>query len=158
MSSTVFLLLTLETQAVEFEKESNNVLKFTVPTKSVARILGRGGASINEIKDNTDAQIDVDKASDDSSLTNITVRGSKKAIAAAKTAILAISDQVTDEVNVTLNIENRFHRTLIGAGGQGLKDIVVRCGGPSDPKVLAGLIRLYAPLISTSMPYLTSFP
>ncbi|KAF9051139.1 hypothetical protein BDZ89DRAFT_1088665 [Hymenopellis radicata] len=92
--------------AVEFEKESNNVLKFTVPTKSVARILGRGGASINEIKDSTDAQIDVDKASDDSSLTNITVRGTKKAIAAAKTAILAISDQVTDEVNVTVTIEN----------------------------------------------------
>jgi hypothetical protein len=91
----------------------------------------------------TDAQIDVERAVEDGgSITNITVRGTKKAVAAAKAAILTISDQVADETSVTVAIENRFHRTLIGAGGQGLKDLVVRCGGPSDPKLQAGLIRL----------------
>lgn len=127
-------------EAVEFERETNNVLKFTVPTRSVARILGKGGASINEIKDATEAQIDVDKA-DDASLTNVTVRGSKKAINAAKTAILAIADQVSDEVTVIIYVENKYHRTLIGAGGQGLKELVSRCGGPTDSRLLAGLIR-----------------
>lgn len=133
----------VDLQAVEFEKESNNVVKFTVPSRSVARILGKGGVSINEIKDNTDAQIDVDKASDDTgSVTHITVRGTKKAIAAAKAAILAIAEQVSEETTATLTIESKFHRTLIGAGGQGLKELVKRCDGPSDPKVQAGLIRL----------------
>ncbi|KAJ6500097.1 hypothetical protein C8R47DRAFT_1211663 [Mycena vitilis] len=127
--------------AVEFEKESNNILKFTVPNRAVARILGRGGASINEIKDATDAQIDVDKATDDSSLTNISVRGTKKAVAAAKAAIMAIADQVTEETTATVMVESKFHRTLIGAGGQGLKDLVKNCGGPADPKAQAGLIR-----------------
>ncbi|KAJ7200694.1 hypothetical protein C8J57DRAFT_424290 [Mycena rebaudengoi] len=129
-------------EAVEFEKESNNVLKFTVPNRSVARILGRGGASINEIKDATDAQIDVDKATDDGNLTNITVRGTKKAVAAAKAAIMVIADQVSEEeTTATVTIEAKYHRTLIGAGGQGLKDLVKNCGGPSDPKLQAGLIR-----------------
>ena len=127
-------------EAAEFEKDNNNTLQFTVPTRSVARILGRGGASINEIKDSTDAQIDVEKGTDET--TSITVRGTKKAIAAAKAAILAISEQVTEETTVTLTIENKFHRTIIGAGGQGLKDLIARCGGPSDPKLQAGLIRL----------------
>lgn len=130
-------------EAVEFEKESNNILKFTVPNRAVARILGRGGASINEIKDDTGAQIDVDKATDDASLTNISVRGTKKAIAAAKAAIIAIADQVTEETTATVAVESKFHRTLIGAGGQGLKDLVQKCGGPADPKAQAGLIRLY---------------
>ncbi|KAJ4483213.1 hypothetical protein J3R30DRAFT_3446889 [Lentinula aciculospora] len=125
--------------AVEFEKESNNILKFTVPTRSVARILGKGGKSINEIKDTTDSQIDIDKFSNDQ--TNITVRGTKKAINAAKTAILAIADQVAEEISVTVPVESKYHRTLIGAGGQGLKDLVSRCGGGSDPRVLANLIR-----------------
>jgi len=129
-------------KAVEFEKENNNVLKFTVPTRSVARILGKGGASINEIKDSTDAQIDVDKTSDDSAATNITLRGTKKAIAAAKTAILAIADQVAEEITVVVPVENKYHRTLIGVGGQGLKDMVARCDGPTDSKQLATLIRL----------------
>ncbi|KAJ7772582.1 hypothetical protein DFH07DRAFT_164980 [Mycena maculata] len=128
-------------EAVEFEKESNNILKFTVPNRAVARILGRGGASINEIKDATDAQIDVDKATDDAALTNISVRGTKKAVAAAKAAIMAIADQVTEETSATVVVESRFHRTLIGAGGQGLKDLVKKCGGPEDPKLQAGLIR-----------------
>ncbi|KAF9075421.1 hypothetical protein BDP27DRAFT_1212369 [Rhodocollybia butyracea] len=125
--------------AVEFEKETNNVLKFTVPTRSVARILGKGGASINEIKDTTEAQIDVEKVSDDQ--TNITVRGTKKAINAAKAAIVAISDQVAEEITVSVTVENKYHRTLIGAGGQGLKDLVSRCGGDPDPRLLASLIR-----------------
>lgn len=131
------------TQAVEFEKESNNTLKFTVPTRAVARILGKGGASIIEIKDTTDAQIDIDKPSDDSAVTtNVTVRGTKKAIAAAKAAILLISDSVGEEVTVVVNIENKFHRSLIGAGGQGLRDLIAKCGGPADSKVHAGLIHL----------------
>ncbi|KAH7925953.1 hypothetical protein BV22DRAFT_1064054 [Leucogyrophana mollusca] len=128
--------------AVEFEKESNNVLKFTVPTRSVARILGKGGASINEIKDDTGAQIDVDKAGDDNgAVTQITVRGTKKAINAAKAAIMAVSDQVGEETTATIMIETKYHRTIIGAGGQGLKEIINRCGGPSDPKLQAGLVR-----------------
>ncbi|EEB91653.1 hypothetical protein MPER_09957, partial [Moniliophthora perniciosa FA553] len=127
-------------EAVEFEKESNNVLKFTVPTRSVARILGRGGASINEIKDSTDAQIDIDKT-DDSAVTNVTVRGTKKAVNAAKAAILAIAEQVSEEVTVTIQVENRFHRSLIGAGGKGLQELVQKCGGPTDARQLGGLIR-----------------
>ena len=129
---------------LEFEKESNKTLKFDVPTRSVARILGKAGASINEIKENTGAQIEVDKTSDgNGSVTHITVRGTKEAINAAKTSILAIADQVGEETTVSLFIETKFHRAIIGAGGQGLKELIIRCGGPSDPKLQAGLIRLY---------------
>ena len=127
-------------QALEFEKESNNQIKFTVPTRSVARILGKGGASINEIKESSGAQIDVDKGTDET--TAITCRGTKKAISEAKEAILAIANSVHEEVNVTLNIEHKFHRTIIGPGGQGLRDLVTRIGGPTDTRQQAGLIRL----------------
>lgn len=117
-------------------------MKFTVPTRAVARILGKSGVTINEIKDNTGAQIDVDKATDDSSKTNIQVRGTKQAITDAKATILAISEQVVEETTVTIAVESRFHRTLIGAGGQGLRDLILRCGGPTDSKIQAGLVRL----------------
>jgi polyribonucleotide nucleotidyltransferase len=128
---------------LEFEKESNNVLKFTVPVRSVARILGKGGATINEIKSNTDAQIEVDKVADDpGSLSQITLRGTKSAVAAAKAAIMAISDQIGEETTVSMMIDSKYHRTLIGAGGSGLRELVARCGGPSDPRLHAGLIRL----------------
>ena len=129
-------------KALEFEKESNNTIKFNVPTKSIARILGKAGANINEIKDETGAQIDVDKGTEDPSISQITCRGTKKGIAAAKAAIQAIAEQVEQEATATVNIEQKFHRSIIGAGGQGLRDLVTRCGGPTDPRAQAGLIRL----------------
>lgn len=127
--------------AYEFEKSNNNEAKFIVPSRSVARILGKGGASINEIKDNTGAQIDIDKSTDDGNVTNVILHGSLVAIAEAKAAILAIADQVHEEVTDSVTIENRFHRSLIGPGGQGLKDLIGRCGGPTDSRSQAGLVR-----------------
>jgi polyribonucleotide nucleotidyltransferase len=127
---------------VEFEKEFNNAQSFTVPTRSIARIVGKGGASIKEIKETTDTQVDIDRGTENSGTVHITVRGTKAAAAAAKAAIMAIANQVGEEASTSVLVESRFHRTLIGAGGQGLRDLVSRCGGPSDSKALAGLIRL----------------
>ncbi|KAG5221278.1 Vigilin [Salix suchowensis] len=126
--------------ALQFEKEANEVIKFSVPNRAVARILGRGGATVNEIKNNTGAAIDVVKGSDADPNTSITLRGTSAAINEAKAAILEISNSVVEEVTETVNIETKFHRTIIGAGGQGLKELIARCGGPSDQKAQAGLI------------------
>ena len=72
----------------------------------------------------------------------VTVRGNKQGIKEAQAMILEIASTVPEETTVDMTIENRFHRSLIGAGGQGLKDLIVRCGGPTDPKLQAGLVRL----------------
>ncbi|TFY81350.1 hypothetical protein EWM64_g2661 [Hericium alpestre] len=127
--------------AVEFEKENNNIAKFTIPAQAIPRILGKGGATINEIKDDTGAIIDLDKSEEGNGTAQITCRGTKKAVNAAKAAIQAIADQVSMEATAVLKIEHGFHRTLIGAGGQGLKDLIARCGGPTEPKVQASLVR-----------------
>lgn len=127
-------------QALEFEKESNNTLQFSVPTKAIPRILGKGGNNINEIKDTTEAQIDIDKGTGENS--QITLRGTKKSIAAAKAAILAISEVVGDETIDVVKIESKHHRALIGAGGQGLKNLIAKCGGPTDSRSQASLVHL----------------
>jgi hypothetical protein len=127
--------------AYEFEKEARSELKFTVPTRAVARILGRGGANINDIKDKTGAQIDVDKSTGETS--TITLTGPKKDIAAAKDLILETANSVGEETTDTVTIENKFHRSIIGPGGQGLRDLIAKVGGPTDTRAQAGLIRLY---------------
>lgn len=127
--------------AAEFEKETNNVIQFSIPARAIPRVLGRGGATIKQIKDDTDAIIDLDKADDGSGAT-VTCRGSKKAITAAKAAIQSIVDQVSEEATEVLTIESKFHKTLIGGGGQGLRNLIIRCGGPTDSKAQGGLVRL----------------
>ena len=82
----------------------------------------------------------MDKSSE--TVATVTARGTKQAIKEAQTLILEIASSVPEETTVDIIIENKFHRSLIGAGGQGLKDLIVRCGGPTDPKLQAGLVRL----------------
>ncbi|KAI6026158.1 hypothetical protein BKA83DRAFT_28234 [Pisolithus microcarpus] len=122
-------------EALDFEKEMNNTLKFLVPGRAIARILGRGGATISEIKDETGA------AEDKTADAYVTARGTKDAINAARTAILTIVEEMPEEASEIFHIEQKYHRSIIGPGGQGLKDLIVRCGGPSDHKLQVGLVK-----------------
>ena len=96
-------------EAAAFETESRQSLTFTVPTKAVASIVGKSGSTINGIKDETGAQIDIDRNEDGAKgVTSVTVRGDKKAIAAAKAAVLAVAEQIGDETTATITIDPKY--------------------------------------------------
>lgn len=127
-------------ELVEFEKANNISLKFDVPTKAVSRILGKGGVSINEIKTNTGASIDVEKEESSPGKSSITVRGTSDQTSDAKAAIMAIASEVGDEATEVLYIEPQYHRNFIGKGGETLRQLIINAGGPEDPKLQAGLV------------------
>jgi predicted PilT family ATPase len=130
-------------ELIEYEKENNNVITVPVSSKSIARIMGRGGVNVNRIRDETDAQIDVDREEDrnDNGTTIIKLRGTKQAIAAAKKEILAVAADVDAEESYSLRIPAKFHGQLIGPGGQNLRDIIASAGGPTDSRAAAQLIQ-----------------
>ncbi|PWY99832.1 hypothetical protein BCV70DRAFT_113463 [Testicularia cyperi] len=124
-------------ELLEYEKENNNVLNLSVSTKSVARIMGKGGATINQIRDETEAQVDVDREDGDGDkrgTTNIKIRGTKKAIAAAKKAIEVIASEVDAEETYTLTIAPEHHGLLIGPQGSNIRDLITKAGGPEDAR------------------------
>ncbi|WVN90844.1 uncharacterized protein L203_106087 [Cryptococcus depauperatus CBS 7841] len=127
-------------EAAAFETESRQEAKFKVPSKAVAQIVGKGGATINSIKNESGAQIDIDKEAGEDRQTLITVRGDKAAIAAAKEAVLKVVEEVGDEITSECTIDPKYHRTLIGPGGQRLRDLIASCGGPTEGYKQAGLI------------------
>lgn len=102
---------------IEFTKEHGNVVTFTVSVKSLPRILGKAGAQINEIKEETLVSVDIDQQSDDAITAEVTLRGTKAGTQAAKTKILAIAKDVDGEARLTLDIPREYHTTLIGSGG-----------------------------------------
>lgn len=131
-------------EAAAFEAESRQELTFSVPSKAIAFIVGKSGATINAIKDDTGAQIDIDKAAEGATA-KVTVRGDKKAIAAAKASVLAVVEQFGDEVTVNMTVDPKYHRTLIGQGGQKLRDLIASCGGPEEGFKQAGLVTFPRP-------------
>ena len=94
----MFVLTAELLELVAYEQEHNNSLTMHVSTKSVARIMGKGGANINQLRDETGAQIDVDREDEgNADKTTILIKGTKKAIDAAKKAIAAVAAEVDAE-------------------------------------------------------------
>ncbi|WWC91688.1 uncharacterized protein L201_006634 [Kwoniella dendrophila CBS 6074] len=128
-------------EAYQYENESRQEITFKIPTKSIAQIVGKGGSTINKIKDETNTQIDIEKQSTaPAEKTNITVRGDKKSIEQAKKSILELVEEIGDEIEDELEIDQKYHRSLIGQGGSNLKDIIQTAGGPQEGYKQSGLI------------------
>lgn len=122
-------------ELLEYEKEHNNVSTLVVSTKSIARIMGKGGATIKQIRDESEAQVDVDREDNEKDgTTSIKIRGTKKAVVAAKKAIEAISSEVDAEQVYTLTIAPEHHGILIGPQGSNIRDLIIKAGGPEDTK------------------------
>ncbi|PWN28993.1 hypothetical protein BDZ90DRAFT_230996 [Jaminaea rosea] len=121
-------------ELLEYEKENNNVAELSVSTASLPRILGKSGATVNQIRDDTGAQIDVDQngSGEKEKTTTIRLRGTNKAIAAAKAAITAIDAEVKGEETFAIHIPSKYHGQLIGPGGQGIRDLIARATGSQD--------------------------
>lgn len=129
-------------ELLQYEQERSHVAHMTVPQRALRRILGRGGSTINRIRAESEAQIDVDagERAEGEGDAVIRLRGTQEAVDAARSALQAIFDEVQAEATITLSIPARFHGALIGARGQHLRDIVALAGGPEDPKEIAQIV------------------
>ncbi|KAK4054370.1 hypothetical protein OIO90_003603 [Microbotryomycetes sp. JL221] len=125
---------------IAYEQEHGNTSSFTVSRKALPRILGKAGASINQIRDDSGVQsVDVDQDGDD--VAAITLKGTKDSIKKAKLAIQAIAKEVDDEARFTMQIPKEYHTTLIGAGGSSIRDLIAKAGGPTDGRQSGNTVR-----------------
>ncbi|GAA6056085.1 hypothetical protein JCM3770_001962 [Rhodotorula araucariae] len=127
---------------IEYEKEHGNVVSFSVPVKALPRILGRGGSQVNQIKDDTGvASLDVDQETSESTTATVTLRGTKSAIKKAREAVEKIALEVQDELRLELDVPREYHTTLIGSGGSSIRELIARCGGPTDARASGNTVR-----------------
>lgn len=109
-------------ELIEYEVENSHTTVVRVPAKAVARIVGRGGAQVNDIMAETGASIDVQTPQGDEEVT-VTLKGSKEACLAAKKSISAIAQEAQDETVVTMNVAKSLQPGLIGRGGQNCEQL-----------------------------------
>ena len=101
---------------MDYEKENSNILSFSIPPKSIARVVGKQGAQIDQIAAETGAVINLDR---DSNM--ISLRGSKAACSAAKKLIQEITQDSKEEFVIELRVERSLQAGLIGKGGSNSK-------------------------------------
>jgi len=90
-------------------------------------VIGKGGANIRRIRDETDTRIDLPDSGSDSDM--ITITGKKENVMKAVEAIQQIQSEMANIVTKEIMIPAKIHNTVIGAGGKLIQSIMTECGG-----------------------------
>ncbi|KAG8302743.1 hypothetical protein J6590_025018 [Homalodisca vitripennis] len=90
-------------------------------------VIGKGGANIRKIREETNTQIDLPAEGDKSD--NIIITGKKENVEEARERILKIQNEQANIVSEEVSIPPKFYNSIIGAGGKLVKHIMDECGG-----------------------------
>ena len=104
---------------LQYLKDTSYSATVTVQQKQIPSLIGSGGAALDALRNETKAVIDIPGARETpDSLVEIQIKGTKEAVAAAKKALEAKKAVFEDTVVKTIDVDRKYHRSLIGAGGK----------------------------------------
>lgn len=90
-------------------------------------IIGKGGATIRKIRDETDTRIELPSENTDSDM--IIITGKKANVELATKKIEAIQKELANIKEITVDIPSKFHNSIIGAKGRLIRSILEECSG-----------------------------
>lgn len=125
---------------MQYEQEMSNTTTFELPKHVLPWVIGKEGQMINAIKDKTETRIDVDSANERDTV-RISIRGTKSGIAEAQSMVKDVAAEAEEQKTRHVDIDSKYHGTLIGAGGSNLRDMIVKAGGPTDRALQARMIK-----------------
>ncbi|KAJ1769655.1 hypothetical protein IW140_005038 [Coemansia sp. RSA 1813] len=129
-----------------YEAEHNHTVRFTVPAECLPHVVGRAGANINEIKDDSNTRINFGDALD--GRVEATVVGTRAGVRLAREAIEAVVAEHEAQVDVVVQVPVRHHRFLIGSQGSRVRELVQSAGGNPDATTGASACRVQFPRAS----------
>lgn len=95
--------------------------ELSVDAKYHKHIIGKGGSTVNRLKDETGVAINIPDS--ETGITIIRIEGNKAGVEMAKAELTAMVEKMENEKEKDLIIENRFHRQLIGPKGENIQKI-----------------------------------
>ena len=110
-------------------QESSYQVKVPIFKQFHKFIIGKGGANIKRIRDETDTRIDLPDSGSDSDM--ITITGKKPNVNKAVSEIQKIQNEMANITSKEIKIPAKIHNTMIGAGGKLIQSIMSDCGGVS---------------------------
>merc|ERR1711971_1080757 len=114
-------------KVVKEMQESSFQVKVPIFKQFHKYIIGKGGANIRRIRDETDTRVDLPDSGSDSDM--ITITGKKANVVKAVEAIQKIQSEMANIVSKEILIPAKIHNTVIGAGGKLIQSIMSECGG-----------------------------
>lgn len=104
---------------LQYLKDNSFTASITVQQKQLPSLIGSGGAVLDQLRQSTGARIDIPSARDTADgLVEIQIKGTKTQVAAAKKILEEKKAVFDDTVTKTIDVDRKYHKTLIGAGGK----------------------------------------
>ena len=129
---------------LQYIKDNSFSDTVSVAQSNIPRLIGSGGREMENIRLETGCQIDVPGArdgADPSGRAEIKLKGTKKAVEAAKKVLQERAREFDDTIVETLEVDRKHHRNLIGGSGANIRSIVTSAGGPDNSRDLARMVR-----------------
>lgn len=110
-------------------QESSFMLEVPIFKQFHKFIIGKGGANIKKIRDETQTEIDLPAEGDKNEV--IVITGKKENVMEARDRIQKIQNELANIVTEEIQIPPKYYNSLIGAGGKLISSIMEECGGVS---------------------------
>lgn len=110
-------------------QESSFMLEVPIFKQFHKFIIGKGGANIKKIRDETQTEIDLPAEGDKNEV--IVITGKKENVQEARDRIQKIQNELANIVTEEIQIPPKYYNSLIGAGGKLISSIMEECGGVS---------------------------
>ncbi|SCW04426.1 LAFE_0H13256g1_1 [Lachancea fermentati] len=119
---------------LDFEIENGHKSIMKVPTEHVARIIGKNGDMINDIRADSGVELDfLQKTSDakakETGEVELEITGSRQAIKEATKRVEEIIKEASDNITTSFEVNPNYIKDIVGAGGRVLKDLISKAGG-----------------------------
>ncbi|KAF9978781.1 hypothetical protein BGZ73_000428 [Actinomortierella ambigua] len=132
-------------ELVEFEKENNHTVEMKIEPKVLPHIVGRNGVKVNEIQEMSGARVDIQRSGEgeDGKPTEVRIvlTGTKTAVKKSQQMVNEIVEAQKSQVEELVEINQKYHKILIGQGGSTLREIIAKAGGPAESSAQAGLVK-----------------
>lgn len=106
-------------QMYKYLKEQSFTDTVRVQRKQLPSLIGQGGAAMDALRQQTETKIDIPNDRDSTDLhVEIQIKGKKSNVEKAKKLLEQKRAVFDDTVTKTIDVDRKYHRTLIGAGGE----------------------------------------
>uniref|UniRef100_A0A182J902 K Homology domain-containing protein n=1 Tax=Anopheles atroparvus TaxID=41427 RepID=A0A182J902_ANOAO len=117
------------TQYVKELQKNSCVMEVPIFKQFHKYIIGKGGANVKKIRDETQTKIDLPDEGDENEV--ILITGKKENVKEARDRIQKIQNEMANIVTEEIVIPAKHHISLIGPGGMLINSIMEECGGVS---------------------------
>lgn len=111
----------------QYAKDNSHSATFSVARQHLGSLIGQRGSEIERLRLETGAQIDFpdrQESADPTGQAEIVIKGTKQAVDAARTEIEKKVKVLNDIVSRSLDVDRKYHGTLIGAHGKLLRTLL----------------------------------